>query len=269
MHYEAYYELTEKTGWRITDFDWDQLVKDAQSGLLSDFDRQALLATAVIEHGVPHYGEVWTRVTGLAQDWELWQFTTLWTGEEHRHSYALKKACTILGIADKIADDLVAVSTFPFAQEQKKSCPEDCYSSIPGMLSYAMIQELVTNKFYTYAAKQATSQTLKDLIMAIAQDEMRHHVFFREALKERYDASTDKPWFTNQCLQAARAFKMPHLIYGRQLEFFEGGEWSALDEIMPQLARSFSFDMDLLMRLAQIGMQRGSTTVQQSIRPLA
>ncbi|HEY3804834.1 MAG TPA: acyl-ACP desaturase [Kofleriaceae bacterium] len=268
MHYEAYYELTEKTGWRITDFDWDQLVKDAQAGLLSDFDRQALLATAVIEHGVPHYGEVWTRVTGLAQDWELWQFTTLWTGEEHRHSYALKKACTILGIADAISDDLVAVSTFPFAEEQKKSCPDDCYSTIPGMLTYAMIQELVTNKFYTYAAKQATSQTLKDLILAIAQDEMRHHVFFREALKERYDASTQKPWFSDQCFQAAQAFKMPHVIYGLQHAFFEDGPWSALDEVMPQLARAFSFDNELLMRLVQIASQRGSTNIPQ-VRPTA
>jgi hypothetical protein len=269
MHYEEYYELTEKTGWRVTDFDWDQLVKDAHAGLISDFDRQALLATAVIEHGVPHYGEVWTRVAGLTQDWELWQFTTLWTGEEHRHSYALKKACHILGIVDAISSDLVAVSTFPFAAEQKKSCPDDCYSTIPGMLSYAMIQELVTNKFYTHAAKQATSPTLKNLIMAIGQDEMRHHVFFREALKERYDASTNKAWFSDQCFQAAQAFKMPHLIYGLQHAFFEDGDWSALEEVMPQLARAFSFDMGLLTRLAQVASQRGSTAVPQVARPQA
>jgi hypothetical protein len=252
MHYEEYFELTEKTGWRVSDFDWDQLVKDAADGLISDFDRQSLLATAVIEHGVPHYGEVWTRVAGLSKDWELWQFTTLWTGEEHRHSYALKKACHILGIADAIADDLEAVATFPFAVEQKKSCPDDCYSTVPGMLSYAMIQELVTNKFYTFAGKRATSQVLRDLIMAIGQDEMRHHVFFREALRERYERSTDKPWFTSQCFQAAAAFKMPHLIYKLQEPFFEGGDWTVSHELAPQLARCFSFDMDLLGKLAQL-----------------
>jgi Fatty acid desaturase len=269
MHYEEYYELTEKTGWRITDFDWDQLVVDAKAGLLSDFDRAALLATAVIEHGVPHYGEVWTRVAGLTKDWELWQFTTLWTGEEHRHSYALKKACHILGIENQIEADLLAVATFPFAAEQKKSCPEDCYSSIPGMLTYAMIQELVTNKFYTYAAKQATSKTLKDLILAIAQDEMRHHVFFREALKERYETSTDKAWFSDQCFQASNAFKMPHVIYGLQHAFFEDGPWSALDEVMPQLARAFSFDMQLLMRLAQVASSRGAQVVPTVPSPQA
>jgi hypothetical protein len=261
MHYEEYYELTEKTGWRITDFDWDQLVADAKAGLLSDFDRQALLATAVIEHGVPHYGEVWTRVTGLTKDWELWQFTTLWTGEEHRHSYALKKACGILGIVDQIATDLEAVSMFPFAAEQKKSCPTDCYSTVPGMLTYAMIQELVTNKFYTYAAKQATSPTLKNLIMAIAQDEMRHHVFFREALAERYATSTDKEAFSDQCFHAAQAFKMPHVIYGLQHAFFEDGPWSAVDEVMPQLARAFSFDMQLLGRLISVASSLGSTNI--------
>ena len=97
--------------------------------------------------------------------------------------------------------------------------------------------------------------------MAIAQDEMRHHVFFREALKERYDASTDKAWFSDQCFAAARAFKMPHVIYGLQFAFFDDGPWSALDEVMPQLARAFSFDMQLLVRLAQIASDRGSTAV--------
>lgn len=126
----------------------------------------------------------------------------------------------------------------------------------------------MTNKFYTYAAKQATSQTLKDLILAIGQDEMRHHVFFREALKERYDASTNKEWFSGQCFQAAQAFKMPHAIYGLQHHFFEEGPWSALDEVMPQLARAFSFDMQLLTNLVSIATARGSRAIPV-VRPQA
>ncbi len=252
MRYDAYYEMSEKTGWRIGAVDWDQLAADGKAGRISDFDRGALLGTTVIEYGVPHYAEVWTRVKGLEQDWELWQFTTLWTGEEHRHSYSLKKACEVLGITSAIASDLSAVSHFPFAEQQKKSCPDDCYSTIPGMLAYAMIQELATSKFYTLAAKKATSEPLKELFTLIAGDEMRHHVFYRDALKDRYETSTDKAWFCDQVFSAAQAFKMPHLIYELQVGFFEGGDWAVGPDLKIQLARCFSFDMGLIARLATL-----------------
>lgn len=252
MRYDEYYELTEKTGWRITDLDWDQLGRDGEAGSVSDFDRAALQGTAVIEYGVPHYSEVWSRVHDLRHDWELWQFTTLWTGEEHRHSYSLSKACRVLGIESNIATDLDAVSRFEFAAAQKQSCPDDCYSTVPGMLAYALIQELATNRFYTYAAKQATSAPLKELLTLIAGDEMRHHVFFRDALRERWEASTDRAWFSDQIFRAARAFKMPHLIYKLQEPFFEGGDWVVSDTLLPLLARCFSFDMELLGRLASV-----------------
>ncbi|HEU0031417.1 MAG TPA: acyl-ACP desaturase [Kofleriaceae bacterium] len=249
MQYDEYYELSEKSGWRVTDVDWTQLVEDAAAGRISTFDREALLATAVIEHGVPHYAEVWSRVHRLRDDWQLWQFTTLWTGEEHRHSYALKKACELLGMTDEIEHQLTQVATFPFAERQKQSCPDDCYSSVPGMLAYAMIQELATNRFYTLAAKRATSPVLKRLLGEIAADEMRHHVFFRETLRARWETTTDPAWFREQVFRAVQSFKMPHLIYGLQEAFFEGGDWNIGIEMKIQLARCFSFDLELLGRL--------------------
>jgi hypothetical protein len=54
MLYEAYYELAERTGWRVTDLDWSSLQADVDAGLVSDFDRRSLMGPAVIEHGVPH-----------------------------------------------------------------------------------------------------------------------------------------------------------------------------------------------------------------------
>ena len=58
MRYEDYYELSEKMGWRATDLEWDDLRRHQDAGLIGDFERKALLGTAVIEHGVPHYAEV-------------------------------------------------------------------------------------------------------------------------------------------------------------------------------------------------------------------
>lgn len=247
MLYEEYYELAERTGWRVSDLDWSQLQADVDAGLVSDFDRSALTGTAVIEHGVPHYAEVWSLVEGLRDHWQLWQFTTLWTGEEHRHSYALKKACDQLGLA--IEDELDAVATFPFATTQKQSCELDCYRTIAGMLTYAMIQELATNRFYLMAAKRSSSPFLKRLFTLIAGDEMRHHCFYRDTLRATYEASPDRAAFIDQVFRATQAFKMPHLIYNLQTSFFEGGNWMIGDDLVIQLGRCFSFDLGLLARL--------------------
>jgi hypothetical protein len=253
MRYEDYYELSEKHGWRATDLDWDALKREQDAGLVSDFDRKALEGTTVIEHGVPHYGEVWTMVEHLRRNWELWQFTTLWTGEEHRHSFVLKKACDTLGFTDHIADDLAKVKDFPFAATQKASCPTDCYRSVPGMLAYTVIQELATNKFYGLASKETKSPFMKRMFQLIAGDEMRHHVFYREALSELHKTSAEKEWYSDQVYSATRNFKMPHLIYDVQMGFFENGQWSigTLGKVAfkAQLARCFAFDARLLARL--------------------
>jgi hypothetical protein len=253
MRYEDYYELSERHNWKTTDLDWDTLKREQDAGKLDDFDRAALEGTAVIEHGVPHYGEVWTLVPELRNNWELWQFTTLWTGEEHRHSFALKKACDILGFTPKIQPDLDLVKTFPFARTQKASCPSNCYTTVPGMLTYTIIQELVTNKFYGLAAKKAGSPFLRRLFQLIGADEMRHHVFFREALGELAARTQERSTFNDRIFEAAMSFRMPHLVYDVQSNFFEDGGWSigTLGKIAmkAQLARCFAFDAGLLARL--------------------
>ncbi len=250
MRYDEYFELSEKNGWRIGDLDWPALVADDAAGLVSDADRAALLGTTVIEHGVPHYGEVWSLVEELRSNWELWQFTTLWTGEEHRHSFALKKACDLLGITPAIADDLEQVTVARFAELQKQSCATDCYKTVPGMLTYAIIQELATHKFYVLAARATRSPFLRRLFSEIGADEMRHHVFYRDALRDGWERAADRGAYLDRIVEATRAFKMPHLIYQLQVAFFEGGTWEIGPEIKAQLARCFSFDFGLLMRLA-------------------
>jgi hypothetical protein len=261
MRYEEYYELTERTGWRVCDLDWSRLQAEADAGLVSDFDRSALTGTAVIEHGVPHYGEVWSLVEGLREHWQLWQFTTLWTGEEHRHSYSLKKACDLLGLP--LAEDLDVVATFPFAVAQKQSCELDCYRTVAGMLTYAMIQELATNRFYLLAAKRTASPFLKKLFTLIAGDEIRHHCFFRDTLRAKYEESPDRAAFVEQVFRAAQAFKMPHLIYNLHAEFFEGGDWTVSDELVIQLGRCFAFDAGLLARLAGLVAGRAGAAAPQ------
>lgn len=258
MDYEAYYELAEKNSWRVTELDWSGLKRDVKAGLVSDFDKQALIATAVIEYGVPHYGEVWTLVEGLRNYWALWQFTGLWTGEEHRHSYALGRAVKELGLQDA-QRDFEQVTRFRFAETQKQSCPTDCYRTVPGMLAYTVIQELATQKFYVLAAKRTRSPFLRELLNLIGADEIRHHVFYRDALIYYYKEAKDKAWWSEQVYKAVRSFKMPHLIYDLQTEFFEKGDWSigTLGKLAfkAQLVRCFSFDTSIITRLMADGAE--------------
>jgi hypothetical protein len=250
MRYDEYFELSEQHGWRARDLDWDGLEHDAREGVITPADRAALMATATIEHGVPHYAEVWSLVENLRAHWELWQFVTLWTGEEHRHSFVLKKACDVVGDKVELGVDLDVVSGFAFAEQQKASCPEDCLRTVPGMVTYATIQEAATHRFYTMAAKRTESVALRRLFNEIAGDEMRHHVFYREALKEGFERTDDKAAYIDRIIEATSAFAMPHKIYQLHVDFFDGGEWPIGPEILPVLARSFSFDGELLRRLA-------------------
>ena len=73
----------------------------------------------------------------------------------------------------------------------------------------------------------------------IAGDEMRHHVFYREALKEGFERTSDKPAYLDRIIEATNAFAMPHRIYQLHVDFFEGGAWPIGPEILPQLMRSF------------------------------
>jgi len=246
MRYEQYFELWERNSWRVSDLDWTELDAEASAGLVSTFDREAVAGTAVIEHGVPHYAEVWGLVDKLRTYWELWQFTTLWTADEHRHSFALEKASRRLGL--HVEEDLKSVTQFAFAIAQKESCPDECYRTVPGMLTYAVIQELATNHFYLMAAKRTASPFLKKLFTLIAGDEMRHHCYYRDALREYYATSDDPVWYSDQVYRAIQAFKMPHLIYNMQVDFFEGGDW-VIDDLKAQLARCFNFDPTLIGRL--------------------
>jgi hypothetical protein len=73
-------------------------------------------------------------------------------------------------------------------------------------------------------------------------------VFYRDALRAGFASSSDPVWYSDQVYRATRAFKMPHLIYQLQVPFFESGFMIAPD-LRVQLARCFSFDPALLLRL--------------------
>jgi fatty acid desaturase len=247
--YLEYFDLSERKGWRIQDLPWNQ----PQLDRVSSDDRKTVAATSVIESGVPHYARSWELVDGFKQDWELAQFVTLWAGEEERHNVTLNRLCAVLGVSPH--DDYRRVAEFDFPPAQKAACPSRCYSNIPGMLAYALLQELVTWKYYASASAQSKSALVREAFHKIGQDEMRHHVWYRDALKARYEVAADRAWFVDQIVASVAHFQMPHGIYHLREKFFDEesahlvGKLGMID-IKLKAARSFSFDHGLLKRLA-------------------
>ena len=248
--YLDYFELTERIGWRLGDLPWNE----PQLDRVSDDDRKAIAATSVIESGVPHYAKVWGVVDGFADDWELAQFVTLWAGEEERHNVTLNRLARLVGEGDAVAGDYRRVAETDFVAAQKAGCPTRCYSTIPGMLTYAMIQELVTWRFYLSASKQTKSLLVREAFRRIGEDEMRHHVWYRDALKARHARAPDKAWFAEQVSAATRHFRMPHGIFHVRERFFDVesnvvGKLGVLD-IKLRVAKALSFDRGLVAALA-------------------
>ena len=245
--YLDYFDLTERKGWRLQDLPWE----DPELDKVSPADRAAVIATSVIESGVPHYTKLWDLVEGFRGDWELAQFVTLWAGEEERHNVALHRLTRMLNAEPNDEYRRVAENDFPRAQKQ--SCPSNCYSTIPGMLTYTVLQELVTWKFYLSAAKQTRSKLVRETFRRIGEDEMRHHVWYRDALRSRWESSPNREWYASQIEEAARHFKMPHNIFHLQEQFFDVdsncvGRLGVMD-IKLKAARALSFDKALIGRL--------------------
>jgi rubrerythrin len=240
-----YFEMTEKKGWRIQDLPWDR----ADWERVSERDRRAVLATSAIESGVPHYTKLWLLTDNFAQDWELAQFVSLWAGEEERHNVALQRASTAMGLKQDDSYELIA--NIDFVKRQKDSCPTKCYQTVIGMLTYTMMQEIVTWKFYSQAAKQSSSTFLATLFGKLAEDEMRHHVWYREALKTRFAKATlaDQETFLHSIVDAVNHFEMPHFFYQMYEDYFAAnevlGRLSQLD-IKLRLAKVFTFDKRII-----------------------
>ena len=117
------------------------------------------------------------------------------------------------------------------------------------MLTYAMIQELATQKFYTMAAKRTESPFLRRLWSLIAADEMRHHVFYREHLQGAYQAAADQPWYSTRSTPPRARSRCRTSSTGCRARSSTTTSASA-SRCSPQLARCFAFDLELLGRLA-------------------
>jgi hypothetical protein len=244
-----YYLLLEKVGWRLTDFDFDTLDRDQ----LDDDDRQKILETALIENGIPHYVNLWTAIPAFAGEWELRQFALIWSFEELRHAEALRLLGEKAGVP--LGGGLDTVRDTAFVENRNGSCPTGCYATIPGMLMYTVLQELVTWKFYSSWARSTRSEFVRALLGKIAADEMRHHQWFANAIARYFERAPDRAEYRRRILEAMRSFHMPHVFYpGLHFPFIDNRlhEYFTVDDfnqMKQKVVKVLSFDQELFMML--------------------
>jgi Fatty acid desaturase len=242
-----YYLLSERISWRLTDFDFDAI--DLEN--VSDDDREKIRETMLIENGIPHYTDLWGAIDGFSDEWELRQFNLIWSFEEFRHAESLRRVADKVGLA--MDGEIETVKQTPFVKNRNDSCK--CYATIGGMLTYTILQELVTWKFYTKWSKATSSSFLRRLLDEIAADEMRHHQWFANALPRYFARSTNPEAFRLEVVDAIGAFHMPHNFYALRFPFIEErmAEYFTeedFNQMKSKVIKILAFDQEILMRVA-------------------
>lgn len=269
MHsFSEYFLLSEKTGWRLTDFDFDAI--DMEN--VSEADVQRAHDTAVTESAVPHYTAAWSAVDNIDAHWELRQFAALWAGEEHRHSEGLRMLYEALG--GDMTRELEAVSTCDFVGTAQAACPTGCYATVSGLLTYTTIQELVTQRFYRSWAKTTESRFIKGLIGKIAADEMRHHQWFANALQRYLADAPDPTAYRQSIVDAVAAFHMPHSYFPLEFPYFDAPELKYFSDedvasMKEKIVKVLAFDQELVMMLLQVGEEELTRNIGRNPRASA
>jgi len=250
--FSEYFLLMEKVGWRLTDFDFDAI--DLEN--ISDTDRQKLRDTAITESAVPHYADTWGQAQDFERFWELRQFAVLWTAEEHRHSEGLRMLAERVGVTPKT--ELEAVSRCDFPAIYKDACPSNCYTTVPGILTYTVMQELVTWKFYLQWSKATKSTFLKAFLAKLAADEMRHHRWFANALQRYLPLVEDQHAYRRAIADAVAAFKMPHNYLPAEFPAFDMPEVAYFTDedfadMKEKIVKILMFDGELVGMLMEMG----------------
>jgi len=242
-----YYLLSERISWRLVDFDFDAIDLDN----ISDDDREKIRETTLIENGIPHYTELWGAIDGFSDEWELRQFNLIWSFEEFRHAESLRLLAEKVGLS--LGGEIDTVKQTPFVKNRNDSCK--CYATIGGMLTYTVLQELVTWKFYLKWAKATRSDFLRRLLDKIAADEMRHHQWFANALARYFERSNAKDAYRREVVEAVGAFHMPHNFYALRFPFIEERmpeyfTTEDFDQMKSKVIKVLAFDQEILMAIA-------------------
>src|SRR5688572_7417731 len=177
---------------------WSEADADLGGATIGDAVRSSLIVNLLTEDNLPYYFRSIETIFGADGAWGTW--ARRWTAEEGRHSMAIYGYLMVTRAID------------PVALERSRMCQvssgisPDPASPLHAFI-YLTMQELATRIAHRNTGNLLGDTAGYDVMMRVASDENRHHLFYRDLSSAAFDLAPDE-MMVAVADEAAR-FEMP------------------------------------------------------------
>jgi acyl-[acyl-carrier-protein] desaturase len=156
------------------DHEWEEADADLGGSTISDGVRSALIVNILTEDNLPYYFRTIERMFGAGDAWGSW--ARRWTAEEGRHSIVIYGY-----LMASRAVDPKELERARMIQVSNGLIPEP--ASAHQGFAYVAMQELATRISHRNTGTLLNDKAGYDVMMRVAADENRHHLFYRDITK--------------------------------------------------------------------------------------
>jgi acyl-[acyl-carrier-protein] desaturase len=156
------------------DREWTEDDADLGGSKISDGVRSALIVNILTEDNLPYYFRTIERMFGAGDAWGTW--ARRWTAEEGRHSMVIYGY-----LMASRAVDPKELERARMVQVSNGLIPEP--ASAHQGFAYVAMQELATRISHRNTGTLLNDKVGYDVMMRVAADENRHHLFYRDITK--------------------------------------------------------------------------------------
>ncbi len=163
--------------------------------------RVSLVLNQLTEEGLPHFHRLIATHLPQRSAWSEWNF--LWTAEEDRHGCILRDYMRDSRVVDSLEVDILQHDYL--ADGFDPDWNRDPYR----LLAYTSLQERATQVAHAGTGRKAREYEplIGDILSAVAGDEARHFVFYRDVFGELLDLDINRALAA--LLKVAPALTMP------------------------------------------------------------
>lgn len=182
---------------RGEDFDneWEW---DSDQAALDEPTRSALFVNLLTEDNLPYYFRTIERMFSADSAWGTW--ARRWTAEEGRHSIVMRDYMTVTRAIDPVELERARMAQVEGGQVPEPETPQDGFV-------YVALQELATRISHHNTGKRIDDPTGQEIMLKVASDENRHHLFYRDLAKTAFALDPSGMMLATE--RQVRTFEMP------------------------------------------------------------
>jgi hypothetical protein len=188
LSYYSLFDVAEKARWKIADLAWSDFDKSKV-----DIELITLVKTMTIGECTT-FSATRSFMDLFADDLDFTQWLAVWFYEETKHPHVLIRWLSCAGESIGEQELLAAREITPMT----KSGVE--------MLTFNIVSEIVAASLYQSFAKIVSEPLLKEILMFLSKDEMRHSVGFEHYCKVYINNSPNPEKEKLRCVRATWAF---------------------------------------------------------------